>query len=232
MDREQIIAHFVGLYARPRYLEIGVQNGITFDHVEAPVKVAVDPAFLFDTAAAKTRPNNAGAVYHEVTSDTFFGEILAPDDRFDVIFIDGLHSFDQTLRDLLNAILCLAPGGLILLDDVIPPSYAASLPTLDENIAFRAARGIRQIDWMGDVYKLIFFIRDYLRGFRYATLEENHGQAVLWREGRPTPADPLTVEAVTRLDFADAVLGREAYNYRSVASVTEDLKAHIARELG
>jgi hypothetical protein len=229
MHREQIISHFVGLYDQPRYLEIGVQNGITFDHVTAPVKVAVDPEFLFDPEAARAKPNNAGATYHQVTSDAYFGDIQSPGTLFDVIFIDGLHSFDQTLRDLLNAILCLAPGGLILLDDVMPPSYAASLPTLAENIAFRAARGIKPIDWMGDVYKLIFFLRDYLRGFSYATLEENHGQAVLWREGRPTPPAPLDVERITRLGYADAVLGRDAYNYRTVASVTEDLRAHIAR---
>lgn len=232
MERERVLESLVGLYDQPSYLEIGVQHGHTFNRVAAAHKVAVDPNFLFDTAEAGAWPINAGAVYHEVPSDQYFSRLQKPDDRFDVIFIDGLHSFDQTLRDLLNAVECLREGGVIVLDDVMPISYAASLPTLEKNIAFRAARGMKQVDWMGDVYRLVFFIRDYMRGFSYATLTENHGQMVLWRTPRPCPPAPLDVAEITRLDFADAVLNQDSYNLQSYTAVEPVIRDHIRERRG
>ncbi|WP_083937509.1 class I SAM-dependent methyltransferase [Sphingomonas sp. PR090111-T3T-6A] len=227
MERERVLESLVGLYDQPSYLEIGVQHGLTFDRVEAARKVAVDPNFLFDTVEAGRKPLNATATYHQVPSDEYFSRFHKPEDRFDVIFIDGLHSFDQTLRDLLNAVECLAQGGVIVLDDVMPVSYAASLPTLEKNIAFRAARGMRQVDWMGDVYRLVFFIRDYMRGFSYATLTENHGQMVLWRTPRPCPPNPLDVAEIIRLDFADAVLNQDSYNLQSYDAVEPLIRDYI-----
>lgn len=232
MDREQVLQRLVGLYDRPAYLEIGVQHGITFDTIDASRKVAVDPNFLFDTAQAARKPLNGSATYHEMPSDDYFSRFQKPDERFDVIFIDGLHSFDQTLRDLLNAVECLKEGGVIVVDDVMPISYAASLPTLEKNIAFRAARGMKQVDWMGDVYRLVFFIRDYMRGFSYATFTENHGQMVLWRTPRPCPPKPLDVEEISRLDFADAVLNQDSYNLQSYAAVEPQIRDYIRGHRG
>jgi len=34
---------------------------------------------------------------------------------------------------------------------------------------------------MGDVYKVVFFVDAFLQQFRYATIQENHGQLVMWR---------------------------------------------------
>ena len=43
------------------------------------------------------------------------------------MFLDGLHTFAQTYRDLINAFK-VCPDGVILIDDTRPPSYLASLP--------------------------------------------------------------------------------------------------------
>jgi hypothetical protein len=45
-----------------------------------------------------------------------------------VIFIDGLHTFEQTLQDSYNSLNYLAQGGVIILHDCNPPSEASSTP--------------------------------------------------------------------------------------------------------
>lgn len=222
MERHEVNQALLDLYPNPSYLEIGVSHGTTFHQIRAHRKVAVDPKFQFDLGAARGDPSNANSVYHEVASDTYFARLKQKGEMFDVIYLDGLHTFDQTLRDLLNSIDCLKSNGAIIIDDVMPSSYAASLPDWDESIRFRSLIGDSDQSWMGDVYRLIFFIRDYLPTFHYASLRENHGQTILWRGTRPHVDAPLGVEAIARLDYATAVFQQQAFNYqRFEAIVTE-----------
>jgi hypothetical protein len=162
-------------------------------------------------------------MYHEVASDTYFSRLKPKGEMFDVIYLDGLHTFDQTLRDLLNSIECLKPNGVIVVDDVMPSSYAASLPDWDESIRFRGLIGDPDQSWMGDVYRLVFFVRDYLTAFRYASLRENHGQTVLWRGARPHVHAPLDVEAIARLDYATAIFQQEAFNYQQFQAIVAEM---------
>ena len=48
VPRYRVVNRLLSLYEEPRYLEIGVCKGLTFDRVKAPVKVAVDPVFQFE----------------------------------------------------------------------------------------------------------------------------------------------------------------------------------------
>jgi predicted O-methyltransferase YrrM len=66
-------------------------------------------------------------IYHKTISDIYFGELASSDEKFDVIVLDGLHTFEQTLRDLLNSEAYLKPNGVVIIDDVMPNSYQASL---------------------------------------------------------------------------------------------------------
>jgi hypothetical protein len=94
--RDAVLQGLLALFAAPSYLEIGVSKGVTFHRIQARRKVAVDPRFRFDVAAA--RKENPSASYHEVPSDVYFGTIVDPGERFDVIYLDGLHTAEQTLR--------------------------------------------------------------------------------------------------------------------------------------
>lgn len=223
MQRSDAVQAILDLYEAPSYLEIGVETGFTFNKVRAARKAAVDIKFLFDLDAARTAVAGQDVHFHECPSDDYFERVVG-NDCFDVVFIDGLHTFDQTLRDLLNAIQHLREGGVIIIDDVLPPTYAASLPSLAENVAFRKERGIKMIDWMGDVYRLVFFIRDYLPGFSFATMVENHGETVLWRAPRGLDAAPRSVEQISRLSFADCQLNRDAFNIKPFGEIMEQLR--------
>lgn len=230
MERAEVIQSLLDIYSDPAYLEIGVCEGYTFHSLKAARKVAVDPGFRFDVIAAQADPANAACSYHALPSDEYFASTAGADELFDVIFVDGLHTFDQTLRDLLNALSRLRPGGVVLVDDVKPSSYHASLPDMEQFLQVRTALGDEHPAWMGDVYRLVFFIRDYLASFDYATVQENHGQTALWRATRPLATQPVSVAAIAGYDFKEVHLQPEAYKYRPLADiVSEILKVQTAK---
>jgi len=214
--RAQFVQGFLDFYNAPRYLEVGVNRGATFHALRAAQKVAVDPRFLF--GAAEHQP---GCTYHEVPSDAYFATLDRTTPPFDVIYLDGLHSFEQTLRDLMSAILHLQPLGVIVIDDVIPSGYLASLPdvALFER-AWHAAGATGDISWMGDVFRLVFFIESFLPDFAYATLADNHGQLAMWRGRRRAPFTlDRRVEDITRLQYHDVLLQRSAFNLMGQAAI-------------
>ena len=223
MQRFEVNQAILDLFEAPAYLEIGVHDGKTFHAVKAARKVAVDPVFVFDVEAAKVAPENRACEYHQITSDAYFSDQLEEGDKFDLIFLDGLHTFDQTLKDLLNAIECLKFEGVIVIDDIMPSSYGASLPDLERMKALRQIIG-GDGAWMGDVYRLVFFISQYMPFYSFATMGENHGQLVLWRERRPsTGAAPIRVETIARLDYADAMLNAGLFAICPLEDILERL---------
>ena len=200
--RHEVVQGILSLYANPRYLEIGVSRGVTFHQVRAAAKVAVDPRFVFDVEAA--RAENREARYYEVTSDHYFGEIVAPDERFDVVYLDGLHTAEQTLRDLLNTLSYLKPDGTIVIDDVKPVTALAAIPDRATFARVRAYLGSRHKAWMGDVYKVVWFIDTFLQQLSWRTVKENHGQAVVWQKRR-SRVRPRTIQAVGLQSFEQFV---------------------------
>ena len=107
-NRTALLTHMAIVYGYQSYLEIGVRrNAANLDRVPIDNKVGVDP----DPKADATFP---------MTSDDFFAQNGHL--RFDLIFIDGLHTGEQVARDIGNALAALNPGGAILLHDLNPPT--------------------------------------------------------------------------------------------------------------
>lgn len=210
------------MYDEPRYLEIGVCTGRTFHKVEAARKVAVDPEFRFDHHAAQRE--HPRSHYHPVTSDEYFGSIIADDELFDVIFLDGLHTFEQTLRDLNNALSHLQPRGVVLIDDVTPPTYLASIPNRQNFFEVRTWLGLTDQRWMGDVYKLLYFIDSFCQQLTFRTIANNHGQAVVWRQRRPAVKE-RTMGAIAELDFAGFVLSQQALHLARFGEIEQELRS-------
>jgi hypothetical protein len=153
----------LALFAEPSYLEIGVNTRETFFAVDAVRKVAVDPRFQFDVDAAREREPRSEVF--EVESDVYFGELIRPDDIFDVIYLDGLRTFEQTLRDFCNAIQFLREDGVIVIDGVIPNSYSASIPDASTAEAVKGALKDRDQSWMSDVFRLVFFFQAFFQQY-------------------------------------------------------------------
>lgn len=223
MQRSDVLNNILSLYDKPHYLEIGVDAGETFRAVKAYRKHGVDPDFKFDIEDPEFKTN--GVEFFSLQSDDFFRR----EDRlkYHVAFIDGLHEFGQVLRDLLNVLPRMKKNGVIVIDDVIPCHYQASLPTLEKMLIYRSATGSSDMSWMGDVYKLLFFIRDYLPSYAYSTALEGHGQTMMWvGERLPEDAAPqnLRLDDIESVDYFTTVTNREVYNIRPFDSTFNHLK--------
>jgi hypothetical protein len=73
---------------------------VTFERIRVAERTAVDPTFLFDIG----KHANENTIFADTTSDRFFAGLPAQK-RYDLIFIDGIHTFEQTYRDLCNSLL-------------------------------------------------------------------------------------------------------------------------------
>jgi len=129
-------------YLQPRsYVEIGVEFGSTLKLTCAETKViGIDPApQIEDELAAKI------SLYRQ-TSDDFFAQNNLHDllgGPLALAFIDGLHIFEQVLRDFINLEKYSDPDSLILIHDCLP---------LDKRTASRTRT--TQF-WSGDVWKIV-----------------------------------------------------------------------------
>ena len=87
-------------------------------------------------------PENGGNV--RKTSDDFFRDNK---DKFDIVFIDGLHTYEQSKKDILNSVDCLKENGIILVHDCMPDSMS------------KQAVPRYRMSWNGDVWKAIIDLR-------------------------------------------------------------------------
>ncbi|QNP42799.1 class I SAM-dependent methyltransferase [Sphingomonas daechungensis] len=199
-----------------------MNKGMTFNALKAGTKVAVDPKFLFDFEAV--RQEVPGTSFHETTSDDYFGNIASRDTAFDVIYLDGLHTAEQTIRDLVNATSFLKDCGVIIIDDVFPCSYVASLPNRRETRLIRQASGDTTGAWMGDVYRLVFFVETFCQQFSYCTVNNNHGQLVMWREPRRSVPD-RTLTQVGEKAYKDIFLEKDSFQCAPLSQILKRIEA-------
>ncbi|KAF0232740.1 MAG: hypothetical protein FD177_2222 [Desulfovibrionaceae bacterium] len=126
-NRIAVVNLLLSNYKNPKYLEIGCSTNILFDSVPTMNKIGVDPV--------------AGGT-ERMTSDEFFFKNKT---QFDVIFIDGLHTYAQARTDVVNAIKCLNRDGWIVLHDMLPQNWIEHHVPSVSNSA-----------WTGDVWKVAF----------------------------------------------------------------------------
>ena len=125
------------------YLEIGVQYGTSLVLAEkANLAIGVDPQPLIGFTN-NTRPNQG---VFTMTSDDWFEKRWFTAPPINLGFIDGLHLFEQALKDFMNMEQRMAPGGIIIIDDVMPYSQAI------------AEREQPPGDWTGDVWKVWYLL--------------------------------------------------------------------------
>lgn len=157
------------------YLEIGVENGLTLEAVKIENKTGVDPhpQFIrtFFTYATKSKV---------MESDQFFESNQA---EFEIIYLDGLHTFEQTYRDFINSLKVISNDGFIIVDDTVPIDEYSALPNqLEAYEARRIGTNSLETSWHGDVFKLISVISEWDISFlEIATISDlRNPKTVMW----------------------------------------------------
>lgn len=182
------------------YLEIGLDEGLTFEKIPITERVGVDPRPRFDWHHLPPQVS-----VHRTSSDDYFAQ-LEPDDYFDVIFLDGLHTYEQTYRDLINA-LDHCPWGMVLIDDVIPCDEVSAMRDLHESFAERLRRGWEGLPWHGDVFRLLLCVADHHPELEYVTIVDiDNPQTLVWKkrfDGPSRSVDEATLSTYMNHSFDD-----------------------------
>lgn len=159
------------------YAEIGVATGTSLAQALPQTSaVGIDPEPRIK------REIRARARLYPITSDSFFERYNLLEelgtDRLDLAFIDGLHLFEQALKDFINFERYSHPGTTVLIHDCYPPTELS------------AERERAMAYWAGDVWKLIPCLARYRPDLQLCVI----------------PCMPSGLGLVTNLDSASTVL--------------------------
>ena len=147
-SRIHIIQEIINLKKFSNYLEIGCDQDENFSQINVKNKIGVDP--------------KSGGT-HRMTSDIFFKKNK---DKFDLIFLDVLHTYEQTIKDINNAIQVIKDNGIILIHDCLPKKiWNQIVPRIYGH-------------WNGDVWKAIVEARTY-NNIETFTCIADHGLGII-----------------------------------------------------
>ena len=135
------------------YLEIGVEYGITIKYVNALHKIGVDPDPKFENTGEFS---NIQLI--KETSDSYFGQLdVVGNDRFDIIFIDGMHQIEYMIKDIYNSLRYIKRNGIIFIDDILPFNEREQRKIPEKHYY---ENGILKYGepWTGDVWKVFYYL--------------------------------------------------------------------------
>ena len=198
-------------YDATSYLEISHHPGKTFSLVKAPVKVLACPTARQEDMAGQ----GGNTVVLPLASDAFFKQLESaasplreqlkktqPSLLFDIIFINGEHTFAHSLRDFTNSLAYAHKNTIFVLNASVPCDPYSAIPDRKEALAYRRAAGLEGKAWHGDVFKTVFAIHDLFPQYSYCTLTEKTTQTIIWYAEREKRA-PLfsSLERIDALDY-------------------------------
>jgi len=178
-----------------KYLEIGCDKNELFDSIPVINKIGVDP-------------NRGGN--KRMTSDEFFN---SNSDYFDIIFIDGLHTYEQVRRDAINALNSLNEDGFVLFHDMLPMNWEQQhVPRIFS-------------DWTGDCWKLIIELKNSI-GIEFKIIAVDFGVLVI-RKTNINYKIPNMIKEINKSGFdlfvdnysSFPILSFEDFNYYLKSSV-------------
>jgi hypothetical protein len=134
---------------RPEYyLEIGVDEGTTLALARPPtLAIGVDPQPRLGVPfQAQTR------LFFETSNDFFANDHLRSllgEKQLDLVFVDGLHVFEQSLLDFVNAERFCGPRSVVLFHDTVPVDELTQRPQRQTSF------------YTGDVWKTVICLKHY-----------------------------------------------------------------------
>jgi hypothetical protein len=168
ITRVDVINELIKKVQGSSYLEIGVRRGETIARIECSQKVGVDPFLQLEKITPSELSERLKDItFYQITSDEYFKSYKT---KFDIIFIDGLHRYEQVILDILNALKCLKENGFIVVHDCNPQNEHSATREWHEGI------------WNGDAWKAIYDIKQNYPDVKYFVMNEDFGLGILWKE--------------------------------------------------
>lgn len=162
------------------YVEIGVETGRSLQFAQNPTRsVGIDPEaqIIFSL--------ESWAKVYRLPSDDFFAQHdlrkVLDGLAVDMAFIDGLHTFDQALKDFINIERHAHSGTVVAFHDIFPVTPVT------------AARERETIFWLGDTWKVVLILKEMRPDLKIFTL----------------PTFPSGLTLVTGLDGNSRLLSQE-----------------------
>lgn len=183
-SRLEIVQNIIDVKRFNYYLEIGTFKDDLFKHVKCKKKIGVDPV-------------SGGNI--RKTSDEFF---LNNKETFDLIFIDGLHHYNQVKKDINNSLKVLNKNGIILMHDCLPRNY------------YYQAVPRSQLNWNGDTWKSFLEVRGNSNYDAYCCYADQGIGVILKRNNRNILE--LENKNILKLEYNDL-----ADNYKKYLNLIE-----------
>ena len=170
-SRIEIIQNIINKQNYQNYLEIGCDKDENFSKIKIKNKIGVDPL-------------QGGTI--RKTSDEFFNSNT---EKFDIIFLDGLHTYEQTIKDINNSLKFIKSSGVIVIHDCLPKKiWNQIVPRVYGH-------------WNGDVWKAIVHSRTYLNADTYTCIAD-HGLGLIFKRKNKNLLE-IKIKEFKKLKFSD-----------------------------
>jgi len=170
-SRIEIIQNIINKQNYQNYLEIGCDKDENFSKIKIKNKIGVDPL-------------QGGTI--RKTSDEFFNSNT---EKFDIIFLDGLHTYEQTIKDINNSLKFIKSSGVIVIHDCLPKKiWNQIVPRIYGH-------------WNGDVWKAIVHSRTYLNADTYTCIAD-HGLGLIFKRKNKNLLE-IKIKEFKKLKFSD-----------------------------
>lgn len=214
MNRQIIAQSLIDKFSFDTYLEIGVQRGKNFFKIRAQNRIAVDPEFKIGIVR---RLKNMPAIFSdslfEMTSDAFFSQ-KAPDvfrtKLIDVALIDGLHTYEQVMKDFQNCLKYLSKEGFILFHDCNPTTREAADYALSPEEMLEKYPGVKPV-WNGDVWKAVLDINCNSDDIEIIVLDCDHGVGVARIKPGVHKTHEYSAEQIREMTYDDLDHNRDKF---------------------
>ena len=173
----EVISRFHAHLKPKTYIEIGIETGITLANAKPPtIAIGIDPKPVINVEF------EAITKIYSVPSDNFFENYNLAEEMehltVDFSFLDGLHLFEQTLKDFMNVEKFSTPNTVVVIHDCLPLN------------TFTAARERQSRFWTGDPWKIIPCLKQYRPDLNLSVIS----------------APPTGLGMITNLDSSSTVL--------------------------
>jgi hypothetical protein len=176
-----------------------------------------------DIADAYKNPCNKEAKFCESTSDDYFANVRNSF-QYDVVFIDGQHTYNQSLKDVNNSLSNLEENGVIVMHDCNPPHEAAAHPADSYDHASSLNLPGWTGAWCGDVWKTICYLRSTRNDLKIFVLDCDYGLGIITR-GEADDCLKLSEQDIYNMSYNDFSQDRqEILNLKNEIFLFEFLK--------